>query len=622
MLFSVSSRRAGAGTLLAFVLWVVPTFAQVGFAGLHISGGGGLDFGYEGQNGNLIGSSHDFGVGGSGTVNGYYYNPNFLSFSATPYYDRGQDNGATASISNARGYNLSSQIFGGSDLPGGVSFGQSWGQQGLYGLPGLSGLTTISNSTGFAVGWSLRHRLGIPSLSASFSDSNSDSSILGSAFHNSLNNKSFGLGTGGYKFAGFPLSFSYHYQHTTSTDNLLSGGGEENTNDTSSNTFVFTTGHKLAGHGTFNLQASRSYMDSSSSEAGESSHSVTDDISASVSSQVWRLPLSGTVEYDDNAYGSLLQQLNTSGQTVPVAWNEPTTRILLMGLSSTYTFPHSIGVTAFVNHQDEWIQGTGGGVTYYGGALNYHFMRFIKGLIVTVGANDSASKAGNAGGGMIANATYLHNFGPWETSANVNYNQNVQTMFAMYTTSGIAYMASVRRHLQNGLYFSIGGGGGRSVFVQQAGTSAHNENINASVSWLRQTAQFSCGSSGGTFLVTNQGLVPVSTPGLSADLYQLSSARSYSANYTNGLIRHMSLSAGWSKFTSGGSGSGVLSNSSSQTVSASLYYTYRKISFYSRAAHLWQGVGSTGNQAVGSAGNVPAVFTNYAFGVSRWFSVR
>ena len=612
MFLVTPSRTARAGILLAFILGALPVLAQLQIDGLHLNANGDVAFGYDGQYGDLTSSSHDYGIGGNGNVNGYYYNPNFLSFQANPYYDRGQGNAETTSISDSRGYTLSSVIFGGSKDPGYVSFSQGWDQDSLYGLPGLPGLITTGDSRNFGAGWTFRDLPFIPYMGLSYSDSQTDTSLLGSGLSTSSNTKGFGASIGGYNLAGFPLGLTYQHMHNTSESNLYSSDGASDISENTTNTFLFATGHSLPHHSVFRVSAFRAYMDSNSPGAGESSHSVDDDISASITSHVWRLPLSGSVDYNDNVYGEILQELNSSGQMVPITTNEPTVRSLLMNVSTSYSFPHSIFATVFGSRQEEWILGTSFSATQFGATVNYHFGRRFKGLTFTVGANDGASQAGNYGAALISNVTYLRNFGNWETSSSVSYSQNVQTMLAMYTQSQLSYTASVRRHLQNGLSLNIGGGGGRSVFVQQAGNSSHSETVNASVNWLRQTANTSYSQSSGTAIATSQGLVLVTTPGLVPNLQQVFSGQSFVVGYGNSLIRHLAFNSGWSKFTSNGSGQGVFSHSSSTEFIASLQYTYRKLSYYSRVVKYSQGLNSQGIP--------PSTGINYSFGVSRWFN--
>ena len=195
-----------------------------------------------------------------------------------------------------------------------------------------------------------------------------------------------------------------------------------------------STARALPGAGNFQASAYRTV--STDTSEGSNSHNTSDDINTSVTEHVWRLPITTTVDYNDNVYASLLQQLNGSGQTVLVTDNSPTTRILLTTVGTSYRFPYAIFVSGFVTRQEEYQLGQSFGATQVGGNVTYNFGRWFKGLSVMVGANDSASQNGNQGAGMVATATYLHRFGKWETTSNVSYNQNVQTMLALYTQSG------------------------------------------------------------------------------------------------------------------------------------------------------------------------------------------
>src|SRR5947209_13642137 len=99
------------GTMRAakFIVGMALLAAQVSFAQLNVGdntqlrAGGLATFGYSGDYGNEIPSSHGLNGGLSGELSGFYYNPNFLSFSATPYYNQSRDDSASQSLSGARG---------------------------------------------------------------------------------------------------------------------------------------------------------------------------------------------------------------------------------------------------------------------------------------------------------------------------------------------------------------------------------------------------------------------------------------------------------------------------------------------------------------------------------------
>jgi hypothetical protein len=53
-----------------------------------LNAGGLFSFGYAGDYGDAISSDHGLTFGVDGKLSGSYYSPNFLSFSATPYYNQ------------------------------------------------------------------------------------------------------------------------------------------------------------------------------------------------------------------------------------------------------------------------------------------------------------------------------------------------------------------------------------------------------------------------------------------------------------------------------------------------------------------------------------------------------
>src|SRR5664279_4546192 len=102
-----------AGTLLGQV--------QVG-DNLKLNLNGSVSVGYNDTYGNSVNSSHGVGFGGVAGLSGSYYNPNFLSFNVTPYFNQSRANSDFASVTDASGVNLSSAIFSGSKFPGTVNY--------------------------------------------------------------------------------------------------------------------------------------------------------------------------------------------------------------------------------------------------------------------------------------------------------------------------------------------------------------------------------------------------------------------------------------------------------------------------------------------------------------------
>jgi hypothetical protein len=435
--------------------------------------------------------------------------------------------------------------------------------------------------------------------------------IPGLGVSDSVSTKSYAVGTSGYQFKGFSLGGGYEHLHINSSGDLDTNNNQLASGTTALDMFHVLTGRLLPfNRGKFTVSAYRTT--SLSTSGGESSSNTTDELDASVSSFIWRFPLAGNLSYNDNVYGGVLQQLNAAGQTVQVSANTPRTGSLMMNLSSSYSFPHSVFVTGFASRQEEFLAGEKIGATQLGANVNYHFGRFLRGLTVLVGMNDSASQQGNNGAGLIATASYIGHFGNWKTTSNISYNQNVETLMALYTSSGMSASSMARREFHNGLGFSVSGSYSRSLFVQQAGSGNSGENANASAYWLKQSVSANYSKSSGTVIITSQGLVPVTTPGLLTNSQEPFSGQSYGLGYGNTLVKHLSLNLGWSKFSSSNSGQGVLSNVSSEQYTGSMTYTFRKLNFLANATHLHQSANNTSS--------LPSTTTVYYFGVSRWFN--
>src|ERR1051325_3368650 len=109
-----SKIRNAVWILVALAVWVPGSVAQLQIGdNLKLNMNGSLGFGYGGSFSEPGTSSHSLSGNGSGLISGSYYNPNFLSFTVQPYYDRNQSNSATQSIFNDSGVTVNTNLFAG-----------------------------------------------------------------------------------------------------------------------------------------------------------------------------------------------------------------------------------------------------------------------------------------------------------------------------------------------------------------------------------------------------------------------------------------------------------------------------------------------------------------------------
>ena len=96
---------------------------------------GDLSFGYNDSFGNQVPSTGNLNFGGTANVKGYYYDPKFLSFNASPYYSQSRLNSNYDSVFDSSGITASAQFFSGSHTPGSFSYSRSYNREGQFGLP-------------------------------------------------------------------------------------------------------------------------------------------------------------------------------------------------------------------------------------------------------------------------------------------------------------------------------------------------------------------------------------------------------------------------------------------------------------------------------------------------------
>ena len=107
---------------------------------LEMKAGGLFTLGYTGDYGDQIQSSHGLNFGFDGNISGSYYNPNFLSFNVTPYYNQSRANSNYQSLTGASGVSATANLFTGSHFPGSVSYRNDYNSTGTFGLDGSTRL--------------------------------------------------------------------------------------------------------------------------------------------------------------------------------------------------------------------------------------------------------------------------------------------------------------------------------------------------------------------------------------------------------------------------------------------------------------------------------------------------
>ncbi len=608
------------GLSVAALLWALSdaAAAQVSLGDLHATGNGRLETLYTGAWGNLPGTAdHSLGFGGTGMINGDYYNPNFLSFSVLPYYNRAQDNSETQSITNASGYNGTINLFNGSHFPGSVNFEQTWNQSGNFGIPGVAGLTTVNNNHGVNVGWSALLP-GLPTLSVGFGDIGGSSSLLGSPESTDSSNRNFNISST-YNFHGYYMNGGFIHLINNVEINGLENGETETANGSSNQYRFMVQGPIPYRHSSTSLSFTRTSYNSDDSDVGtgystnETVNGTTDTINANVTLMVPKAPVSVTTIYSDNLLGTLEQQLVSGGQVPLAALNSPESRSLSVQASTYVSVLPRLMVGGYVERTNEFFEGENFGLTQVGLTVNYSFLHMLKGLTFYGGVTDSATQASNSWLGFIGNVTYNRYIGKWQVNSFFLYNQNTQTLLAIYTTSTLNYGGTVKRQINPDLTWATVVSFIKSGFEQTAGSSSHGESFTSMLIWKKASISGAYSKSDGTALLTSSGLVATTLPSqvLPPGATMLYNGKNYGVNVSFYPVRHMIVSGAWSKSFANTNSPLLLSNSGNTNYYGFAGYEYRKLIFQAGVTKF--------TQSISNSGVLPSMLTSYSFGIQRWF---
>jgi len=585
--------------------------AQIGVGDLHVTASGRLESLYGGNFGNLAGTDeHSLGFAGNGTISGDYYNPNFLSFTLLPYYGRSQDNSDLQSITDASGYNGTLNIFKGSHFPGFINFEQTWNQSGTFGVPGVAGLATKNNDHGLNVVWSALLP-DLPTLTVGYAETGGTSSLLGSDESTASSTKNFNVGSI-YNVAGVYLTAGFIHLNT---DVDISGleDGESETARGSSNQYRFTAQRAIPYRtSSASLGLSRiTYSDNDT--LGGTNYGTTDTVNGNVNLAFPRAPVQVTTTYTDNLLGSIEQQLVSNGEVPLAGLNSPESRSFNVEASTFVNVLPRTLVGGYVSRTQQYFDGQNFGVTQAGVNVSYNFLHTLKGLMFYGGLVESATQQGNTRVGFIGDVSYNKYLGKWQVNAFCRYDQDVETLLVMYTTSTLNYSGTIKRELPHDMRWVAVANLVRSVFEQQAGSASHGESFTTMLMWSRASVSGIYTQASGTSILTASGLVASPVPGsvLGAGNSILYNGKSYGGSFSVFPVKHMSISTAWSKSLSDTTAPTLLTNSGNTNYYGLATYEYRRL--------LFQAGFTKFDQSISNSGTPATMLTSYSFGISRWF---
>ena len=611
-MYAKSKIRNAVWILVALAIWAPRSVAQLQIGDdLKLNMNGSLGFGYGGSFSEPGTSSHSLSANGSGLISGSYYNPNFLSFTVQPYYDRNQSNSATQSIFNESGVTANANLFAGSHFPGYIGYGKNFNSSGEFGIPGIAGLTTRGSGQTFSAGWS-EFVPGLPSLTASYTDSGDSLTLLGSEGDVHTKTHLFNVNSN-YRLVGFDLTGYYNRQSLTlNTPAFL--GNPSSSSDSSSDTFGALISHALPMSGFFSTSWSRTAYNNESEFGANHGNTSSTNAMATIN-PTYKLNLSGEIRYTDNLVGALQQSvLNGNNQTI----------IILAGGES-----HSFGTSGYANYalgkgfmlhgrvsrQSQYFAGQTYDFTQYGGTVSYNYSKPLFGLLYcSFGMVDNAQETGNSGLSFVGNLGMQRRLGAWELSADVAYAQNVQTLIAIYSTNSLTYGTYVRRRTSDHSYWAASYRGSHSGLVQDQGMQSRSSMVSSTFGWRRYTVTGNYSRSHGRTILTPTGLLsPSPLPGILPEELTLFNGSSYSLGAGASPLRRMTVTFNYTSARSDTLSNVLASLNDTQRYYTRLDYNLRKLVLRAGYTRAYQSISGTAVP--------PTTVNTYFVGISRWLNL-
>jgi len=598
---------------------------------VQLTGNGNLNAGYTDSWGNQIGSSHGLNFGAVGTVGGYYYSPNFLSFSVTPYYNQNWANSSFQTVTDATGVSLSSAIFAGSKFPGSVSYNADYNKEGNYSIPGAQNYVTSGNGQGFGIGWGA-NLPDWPSLSVGFSYGTSSYSVYGTdeGGSNSFNN--FYVSSS-YRWEDFSLAGGFNLANSNAEIPQIFGSGQNLSSTSNSKGYYFSVGHPLPLHGSATAAFNSTTLDSN--YLGYTFNGTIDTVTASTTinpTQKWSL--STTATYTNNLNGALYQAViptsasTTSGNSLASGTSSLDTTTPLVPDFSQSQSSHAWNVAVGTGYailpnlqirgQYEWREQLYLGNNYTSNSLTAGaiYGRHILGGSFNANAYVTDTNSSNTSGSQIGfstNASYNRRFGPWNVTLAGGYGQNIQTVLVTYTTSSYGYAGSIGRRFGQFIW-TANAGGSHSALTATPGTTYQSQSYGTSfgVRWLTASANYN--NSSGAGLATGGGINPIPPlpPIIPPSLLIMYGGTSYAFSLSGAPVRRWTISATYLKANSNTTNQGIYSANRVEEEIFTTQYQFRKVGLNAGYNRLVQGFSASGF--------APANFSSVYIGLYRWFN--
>ena len=583
---------------------------------LRMNLNGTLTAGYEGNYGDQIPSTHGLDFGGTADLSGSYYNPNFLNFTATPYYNQSRADSNFQSLTDSTGLIANVNLFTGSHFPAYASYNYTRNSTGSFGLVGSPNFTTIGSGQGFGIGWSALIP-DWPTFSVNYSQGDGTGTIYGTNEESSSSTRTLNVRSS-YQAAGWQLNALYtHLNIALKFPSFLSSEVGDNFSDSSGNNIGFSGSHKLPWNGSISLTFNHSnYSGDNGSTLNQTigNTNYTTNIETAVASfhPTVKLGLFVDQSYTDNLNGFLYQSIANAGGGVPIFQNDTNSNSSTLSAGANYTFTKYLYGQGQITYFNQTYFGNTYEGSYLTGTVGYN-KRILDTFTVSATVIESTNKFADNSLGFIGNLNAFRRFGLWELSGAFSYAQNVQTILVTYTTSYYNYSGNLHRKLGRGMQWTGVFNGNHSGFSQDVGTINKSNGFSTSLSLRHIDLNANYIKSSGQALLTSTGIQPLPpTPGFPPEGLIVYNGSSYGAGITVTPIPRLFISGNYSHAVSDTLSDTTFSNNRTDIFYGQLQYRLRKITVLGGFTKFSQGISA--------AGVPPGSQYSYFIGVTRWIN--
>ena len=566
-------------------------------------------FGYNGSYGDETSSSHGLNLGVDGKLSGSYYNPNFISFQATPYYNQSRSDSTNQSLTGASGVDASASFFGGSHFPGAFNYHYDTNSTGTFGMVGQPNFTTYGKGQGFGINWSALLP-DWPTLSVGYSQGSGHSTLYGTDEQTNSSTRLFNLHSG-YNISGFRLT-AYFDRNSLDSHYPTFLASQGSVQDSTGHDFGFGAQHSLPMHGSFYVNynrasASSDYASSDGGTSNSSNYTNGNETANASFHPTQKFSFNVSENHASNLSGYIAQNLGDNGAPPPGVNLGSGSYSTTLGGGMAYQFTKNLAGSAQATYYNQHYFGNTYTGEYLSGTVNYG-KRLWDMFTFSASVIDSSNGQGQNAVGFVGNANFFHRIGNWRTSGQFSYAQNVQTLLITYTTSYYQYSANANRRLPGGLTWTMAFNGNHSGLTQNQGSNSHSEGYSTSLSMRRVAVNAFFSQSNGVSLLGAGGIItPTPTPGLT-DLI-LFSGSSYGGGVSLTPVKRLSISGSFNRAISNTLAT-TISHNNTEIFNAQMQYHLRRIGLQAGYTRFTQGISAIGE---------PVNSTSYFVGMTRWF---